>query len=847
IHAIGLQPADYGAMAAAGTALIWSPRSNITLYGETARVSTAARLGVEIALGTDWMPTGSMNLLRELKCADGLNKAYLGNFFSDAALWKMVTSNAASVTATDDVIGLLAPGKLADLAIFTAHGKTFRAVIDAEPADVVLVMRAGKTLYGDATAVEALATSCDTVDVCGTSKRVCLMSEVGKTYAALQTAAGANIYPAFSCGQPQNEPSCTPTRPTSVAGSTIYTGTPGPGDQDGDGLPDAEDKCPTVFDPIRPLDGAKQGDADDDGVGDVCDPCPLNANTTTCAGVDPNDRDSDGVPNSTDNCPDAANTNQADADSDGKGDVCDACPNAPNPGSVGCSATIYSIKSGMTPVGTTVSVVGALVTGRGSNGFFAQVKETDAGYMGADNSGLFVFTGAGTQLANATVGARVTIEGRVANFQGQIELDNVTAVTVTAAGPEALPAPIPVTYAEVKTGGTRALKLESVIVSLGAAAVSATNAMFGEFTLTAGADSLIVDDFLFVPNPAPTVGTSFMSVRGILTLRQMSSKLEPRDASDFTAGAPALASFGPALSYARVGTTANAPTFPTPLTVTLTGPAQGDTNVVITSGSADLVVASVTVPNGQTSVSVPVTAVAQELDVTVTAMLGVQMLVSHVRVLAATEGPTTVTLTPADTAVAPAGTVDFTVTLDVPALAGGAAVTVTATSGTVPATVTVPANQTTATFSYTNAPASGTAMVTATFDASSSSSTVTVSTGANHLVINEIDYDSISTDTTEYIEIFNPSTQTISLANLQVLLINGSGNVVYRTIDLAPATSLAPNQYLVIANANVSVPAAAKKIELSVQQDIIQNGAPDGLVLIDSVANVLIDALTYEG
>ncbi|WP_437599982.1 DUF4215 domain-containing protein [Sorangium sp. So ce590] len=69
IHGIGLTAPDYAAMAAKGTALIWSPRSNITLYGDTAVVTAAARLGVQIALGTDWIATGSMNLLRELRCA----------------------------------------------------------------------------------------------------------------------------------------------------------------------------------------------------------------------------------------------------------------------------------------------------------------------------------------------------------------------------------------------------------------------------------------------------------------------------------------------------------------------------------------------------------------------------------------------------------------------------------------------------------------------------------------------------------------------------------------------------------------------------------------------------------
>ncbi len=64
-------------MAGNGVGLIWSPRSNITLYGDTARVTIASRLGVNIALGTDWMPSGSMNLLRELECADSFNTKYL--------------------------------------------------------------------------------------------------------------------------------------------------------------------------------------------------------------------------------------------------------------------------------------------------------------------------------------------------------------------------------------------------------------------------------------------------------------------------------------------------------------------------------------------------------------------------------------------------------------------------------------------------------------------------------------------------------------------------------------------------------------------------------------------------
>ena len=53
-------------MSTQGASLVWSPRSNVSLYGDTALVSVYKRMGVNVALGTDWLPTGSMNLLREL-------------------------------------------------------------------------------------------------------------------------------------------------------------------------------------------------------------------------------------------------------------------------------------------------------------------------------------------------------------------------------------------------------------------------------------------------------------------------------------------------------------------------------------------------------------------------------------------------------------------------------------------------------------------------------------------------------------------------------------------------------------------------------------------------------------
>ena len=79
------------------------------------------------------------------------------------------------------------------------------------------------------------------------------------------------------------------------------------------------------------------------------------------------------------------------------------------------------------------------------------------------------------------------------------------------------------------------------------------------------------------------------------------------------------------------------------------------------------------------------------------------------------------------------------------------------------------------------------------------------------------------------------------------MLVNGGTSTGYSTIDLAGAGSLAAGQFLVVANAGVSANAQAKKLDPLWTQDEIQNGAPDGIALIDDVTHTLIDALSYEG
>jgi hypothetical protein len=116
------------------------------------------------------------------------------------------------------------------------------------------------------------------------------------------------------------------------------------------------------------------------------------------------------------------------------------------------------------------------------------------------------------------------------------------------------------------------------------------------------------------------------------------------------------------------------------------------------------------------------------------------------------------------------------------------------------------------------------------------------------LVINEVDYDQVGTDTTEFIEIFNPSLVPQPLSELRLVLINGTGMSEYQRANLSSGPPyLQPGEYLVVADIAVNVAPGADVIRFMAASDNVQNGAPDGIALWNTATNTLIDALSYEG
>lgn len=148
IHCAALTAEDLERYGRLGGAMVWSPLSNLLLYGKTARVAHAKRYGVRIGLGSDWSPSGSKNLLGELKVAKLVSDSF-GGLFTDAELVGMVTRTASSILGWDAVHGSLEAGKRADLVVITGNsGDPYGTLIGAKETEVRLVVIGGVPRFG---------------------------------------------------------------------------------------------------------------------------------------------------------------------------------------------------------------------------------------------------------------------------------------------------------------------------------------------------------------------------------------------------------------------------------------------------------------------------------------------------------------------------------------------------------------------------------------------------------------------------------------------------------------------------------------------------------------------------
>ena len=115
------------------------------------------------------------------------------------------------------------------------------------------------------------------------------------------------------------------------------------------------------------------------------------------------------------------------------------------------------------------------------------------------------------------------------------------------------------------------------------------------------------------------------------------------------------------------------------------------------------------------------------------------------------------------------------------------------------------------------------------------------------LVINEVDYDVPGKDTSEFVELYNPTACDMPIAGISLILVNGSNMAEYRRIALSDAgVDVVPaDSYLLVRGDALAHATSVPEVVMSLANGFIQNG-PDGMALFDENTQTILDAFCYE-
>lgn len=131
-----------------GASVVWCPTSNLHIFGKTTNIKLFLDMGVNVCLGTDYSPSGSLHLLDELKTAKSIYFGLYGEELEEATLLKMITENPRKAFKLGNPNALM-PGLSADLLVINDDKNTNEVnVSDLSWKQIDLVVIDGYPIYG---------------------------------------------------------------------------------------------------------------------------------------------------------------------------------------------------------------------------------------------------------------------------------------------------------------------------------------------------------------------------------------------------------------------------------------------------------------------------------------------------------------------------------------------------------------------------------------------------------------------------------------------------------------------------------------------------------------------------
>jgi 5-methylthioadenosine/S-adenosylhomocysteine deaminase len=181
IDSAALEREDLDVLAGKGASMVWSPLSNYLLYGQTARLQAAKDSNILIGIGSDWAPSGTKNLLGELKVAWLASQATLDAHghpvFSPEEIVRMATINPARILRWEARLGSIEPDKWADLVVVKGTTKpAYLQLIEARETSITLVMIDGVPRVGQTSLMTRFGPGTEQITV-GGSKRILNLSD----------------------------------------------------------------------------------------------------------------------------------------------------------------------------------------------------------------------------------------------------------------------------------------------------------------------------------------------------------------------------------------------------------------------------------------------------------------------------------------------------------------------------------------------------------------------------------------------------------------------------------------------------------------------------------------------